>query len=225
VDDILVSIIVVIVTGLVIIGIFIFAGRKKQQREAAIRQLAVNSGWGYDKINEVQKKGFVLRGEGWKLESFMESTNRSGEARSSDWSFTNQWRTDRITLPDGLVMIGPKTPNVQLGQLSGLGSLVLQKALQHMLGIDAEKAADMVEVFVGRTSFRDRYSVWATSQEVAEKALTYELENELLNWKLKVPPVLKFSDRGVEITTREGKLETPEEVNALVGVGKAVLGV
>lgn len=224
-DDIFVSIIVVIVTGLVIIGIFVITGRKKKQREAAIQQLAINSGWRYEKINQVQKKGFVLRGEGWNLESFMESTDRSGEAGSSDWSFTNKWSTDRVTLPDGLVMIGPKTPNVQLGQLNGLGNLVLQKALQHMLGADAEKAADMVEVFVGRTSFRDRFSVWATSQEAAEKALTYELENELLNWKLKVPPVLKFSDRGVEITTREGKLETPDEVGALVGVGKAVLGV
>jgi len=93
-----------------------------------------------------------------------------------------------------------------------------------MLGADAEKATDLVEVFVGRISFRDRYSVWATSQAAAEKVLTYELENELLNWQLKESPVLKFSDRGVEITTRQAKLETPEEVRAMVGLGNAVLG-
>ncbi len=223
-DDILVSIIVVIVTGLVIIGIFLIIGRKKKQREAALQQLALHSGWHYEKINQPQKKGFILRSDGWTLDSFMEGTDRPGEAGSSDWSFTNKWSTDRITLPGELVMIGPKTPNVQLGPLNGLGSLVLQKALQHMLGADAEKAADLAEVFVGRTSFRDRYSVWATSQEAAEKALTYELENELLNWQLKEPPVLKFNDYGVEITTRQGKLETPEEVRAMVGAGKAVLG-
>jgi len=224
VDDILVSIIVVIVTGLVIIGIFVITGRKKQQREAAIKQIALNSGWNYEPINQTQRKGFILRGEGWKLESFIEGTDRPSEAGSSDWSFTNKWSTDRITLPGELVMIGPKTPNVQLGQLSGLGSLVLQKALKHMLGADAEKATDLVEVFVGRISFRDRYSVWATSQAAAEKVLTYELENELLNWQLKESPVLKFSDRGVEITTRQAKLETPEEVRAMVGLGNAVLG-
>jgi len=91
------------------------------------------------------------------------------------------------------------------------------------LGEDAHNAADLTEVFVGRTSFRDRYSVWATTQEAAEKVLTYNLENELLNWPMKEVPVIKFNDHGVEITTRPGKLATPEEAQALVAIGKAVL--
>ena len=120
-------------------------------------------------------------------------------------------------------MIGPRTPNVQTGPFSGLGNLVIQKVLHQMLREDAHNAADLTEVFVGRTSFLDRYSVWATSREAAEKALTYELENELLNWPMKEVPVIKFNDHGVEVITRPGKLATPEEAQALVAVGKAVL--
>jgi len=223
VDDILVSIIVVLVVGLAIIALFVIITRKKKQLESDLRQLALSSGWSYEKIDQIHRRGYVLSGEGWHMESVMEGTDRSSEAGSADWSFTNKWRTDRISLPAGLVMIGPRTPNVQAGPFSGLGNLVIQKVLHQMLGEDAHNAADLTEVFVGRTSFRDRYSVWATSREAAEKALTYELENELLNWPMKEVPVIKFNDHGVEVITRPGKLATPEEAQALVAVGKAVL--
>lgn len=223
-NDILLSIPVILVVGLIILGIFIITGRKKRQREEAFKQLAISSGWHYEAINQVQKKGFILGGEGWRLESIAESTDQSGEAGSSAWSYMNKWHTDRVNLPAGLVMIGPKTPNVQLGQMGGLGNLVVQQALRLMLGADAQQAAQLAEVFVGRTSFRDRYSVWATSEAAAEKVLTFELENALLNWQYNEFPVLKVNQHGVEITTRQSRLEKPEDVRTLVEVGKAVLG-
>lgn len=222
-DDILVSIIVVLVVALAIIALFVIIARKKKHLESALRQLALSSGWSYEKIDQVHRRGYVLRGEGWQMESVMEGSDRSSEAGSSDWSFMNKWSTDRIFVPNELVMIGPKTPNVQSGPFGALGNLVIQKVLHQMLGEDAHNAADLTEVFVGRTSFRDRYSVWATTQEATEKVLTYELENELLNWPMKEVPVIKINDHGVEITTRPGKLATPEEAQALVAIGKAVL--
>ena len=91
-------------------------------------------------------------------------------------------------------MIGPKIPQVQLG---GFGDMVLQKALRMMLGDEAGQAAGLGEVKVGRGSFGERYSVWATSREAAEKMLTFDLENALLKWQGKeLFPVLKFSSAG-----------------------------
>jgi len=92
-----------------------------------------------------------------------------------------------------------------------------------MIGEEADQAVGLKEGFIGRPSFRDRFSVWATDQENAEKCLTYELKNELIAWKMKEIPVIKFSAGGVEIITRQERMDTLEMVQALVDLGKGVL--
>jgi len=154
------------------------------------------------------------------LESLVSSTDRTSDAGSSPVSYSNKWTTDQVTSPGGLVLVGPKTPAIQFG----LGELVLQKELHLMLGDQSDQATGLAEVFVGRTPFRDRYSVWAASQETAEKMLGFDLENALLNWKSKELPLLKFTASGVEILTRQGRIDTPKEVQAMVELGMAVLG-
>jgi len=219
--DLLVSALVVIVTAVIVAAIFIISGKKKKEKEAGILQLAQRNGWTFEKVNQPQLEGFILRTAEWTLEALVSSTERTSEAGSSPVAFNNKWSTDRVTSQDGLVMIGPKVPQVQLG---GFGEMVLQKALRMMLGDEANQAVGLGEVKVGRSSFGDRYSVWATSQEAAEKVLTFELENALLKWNGKELPVLKFSATGTQISTRQARLDNVEGVQALVDLGKAVLG-
>jgi len=49
------------------------------------------------------------------------------------------------------------------------------------------------------------------------------LENELIAWKMKEIPVIKFSAGGVKILTRQERMDTLEMVQALVDLGKGVL--
>ena len=219
-NDILVSILVILLVVVIVVAIFVLTGRKEKELEAAIQQLAQRSSWKFEKVNLVQQSGFILRGEGWMLESLVSSTDRTSDAGSSPVSYSNKWTTDQVTSPGGLVLVGPKTPAIQFG----LGELVLQKELHLMLGDQSDQATGLAEVFVGRTPFRDRYSVWAASQETAEKMLGFDLENALLNWKSKELPLLKFTASGVEILTRQGRIDTPKEVQAMVELGMAVLG-
>lgn len=220
----LISILVVAATAVLVIVVLVITGNKKRQTEAAIRQLALSSGWRYEQVKRANESGFILTGRDWELTSVMNSSNGSSEAGSSTLSFMNKWSTIRVTSPDGLVLIGPKTPSIPLTGLGTLGNFVMQQALRLMLGDEAMEADGLSEVFVGRNAYRDQYSVWATSQAAAEKVLTFELENALLKWNLKEKPLLKFSSRGVEIMTRQDRLNTPEEVLAMVDVGRAVLG-
>ena len=219
--DLLVSALVVIVTAAVVAAIFIISGKKKKEKEAGILQLAQLNGWAVEKVNQPQLEGFILRASDWTLEALVSSSERTSEAGSSPVSNKNKWSTDRVTSQDGLVLIGPKVPQVQLG---GFGEMVLQKALRMMLGDEASQAVGLGEVKVGRSSFGERYSVWATSQEAAEKVLALELENALLKWNGKELPVLKFSATGTQISTRQARLDNAEGVQALVDLGKAVLG-
>ncbi len=218
--DLFVSALVVVVTAVIVAAIFIITGRKKKEKEAALMQLAQRNGWRYEKVNQAQQSGFVLRAPDWTLESMVSSDPRTSEAGSSAVAYHNNWFTDRMSSKQGLVMIGPKTPQVQLG---AFGDLVLQKALRAMLGDEADQAVGLAEVKIGRGSFGERYSVWAVNQEVAEKVLTYNLENALLRWKGKELPVLKFSAAGAKITTRQGRLDSVEKVQEMVDLGTALL--
>lgn len=219
--DLLVSALVIIVTAALVAAIFLITGKKKKEKEVGILLMARRNGWAYEKVNQPQLEGFILRTTEWTLEALVSSSERISEAGSSPVAFINKWSTDRVTSKDGLVMIGPKVPQMKL---DGFGDIVLQKALRMMLGDEADQAVGLGEVKVGRSSFGERYSVWATSQVGAEKVLTFELENALLKWHGKELPVLKFSTAGTQITTRQARLDTQEDVQALVNLGRAVLG-
>ncbi|HNR02175.1 MAG TPA: hypothetical protein PKK59_06555 [Anaerolineaceae bacterium] len=218
--DLLVSAIVIVVTAVIVAAIFIITGKKKKEKEAAITQLAQRNGWTYERVNQPQLAGFILRASDWTLESLVSSDPRTSEAGSSPVAYNNRWYTDRVSSAQGLVMIGPKLPQVQLG---AFGDVVLQKALRVMLGDEADQAAGLAEVKVGRGSLAERYSVWSVSQEAAERALTYEVENALLRWKGKELPVLKFSSAGTQITTRQARLDSVEKIQDVVELGSAVL--
>lgn len=220
-DEILCSFIVVTAVGIVVVAILVITGRKKQENDQAIEKLAMESGWRYEKINQTQQNGFILNSQDWMLEALTTSTDSPSQAGSSDFAFSNTWRTTRKNSPTGIVMIGHKLPLVNFG---GLGESLIQDALRLMVGDKTDPAFGIHEVFIGRTAFRDRFSVWATSQEVAEKLLSFELENALLNWKFKDIPNIIFKPTGVEIVSKHERLDTVEKVQAMVDLGKAVLG-
>lgn len=218
--EFLVSIIVIVIVAITVVVIFMVTSRKRQVNESTLQQLAARSGWKYEKVNRTNQNGFILSTDDWILEAISASADSQGEAGSPGITFANTWRTTRVTSPAGIVLIGSKMPSVNLG---GLGEFVIQKALQLMLGAEADQAVGLEEVYVGRTSFRDRYSVWATDSDNAANMLTYELENALLNWKFKEIPVIKFSASGVMIISRQDRLDTPEKVQAMVDLGNALL--
>ena len=220
--DLLISAIVVLITAVVVAVIFIIVRKKKREKKAAILQLAQRNGWAYEETNRAQLEGFILRGESWKLEALTSSTDRTSEAGSSPVAYENKWSTNLVALQDGMVMIGKKLPEVPFG---GISEMVTQKALRLMLGSQAEAASGLHEVQVGRSTFSERYSVWATSSEAAEKMLTYELENALIKWQGKETPLLKYSANGVEISTHETRLDNAADTEALVNLGQVVLGV
>ena len=115
-------------------------------------------------------------------------------------------------------MIGPKLPQ----QIKGaFAEMLLQQAIKLMLGADSAEAAGLREITVGRSSFQERFSVYALDESAAEKVLTFDVENALLNWSLKEKPVVKVLSRGTEILLKDGRVEKPEEIEALIALGRA----
>lgn len=219
--ELTVSILVIVFTGVLVGVILLLVARRKKQKEELIRKLAGDQGWKYEKIANTRESGYVLTGEGWRFESTAISSAQSSSSGSSEVSYNNRWFSDGCNSNAGLVMIGPRLPSANLG---ALGEMILQKALARMLGSDAQEAAGLHEIEVQRTALRERYAIWAVNDQAAVSWLSFEVENALLNWKLQEKPVIKVSSQGIEIRLREGRLEKPEDIQAVVQLGEAFLG-
>lgn len=214
------SILVIAATAIVVGLIFFLVNRKKKEKEALIIQLAQRNGWKYQKINTLHQNGYLLQDEGWSFECVATSSSNPSETGSSGVTYSNRWFSDRFISPNGLVMIGPKLPQLIKGAFA---ELLLQQAIKLLLGADSAEAAGLREVTVGRSAFQERFSVYALDESAAEKVLTFSVENALLNWTLKEKPVVKVLARGTEILLKDGRVEKPEEVEAVVVLGKAFL--
>lgn len=219
--DLTVSILVIVFTGAFVGVILLLVSRRKKQKEELILKLAGEQGWRYEKITGVHESGYALSGAGWRFESTLLSSAQSSSSGSSEVSYSNHWFSDRCRSIAGLVLIGPRLPSANLGVM---GELILQKALARMLGSEAQEAAGLHEVEVQRTALRERYGIWAVNDQNVTSWLSFAVENALLNWKLKERPVVKLSSQGIEIRLRDGRLETPEDILAVVQLGEAFIG-
>lgn len=215
-----ISILVILGTGVLIGLIFYLVNRKNKQKEALIIQLAQKQGWKYQKVSAAHEKGFVLQGDGWKFESLAISSSSSSDSGSSSVFYSNLWFSDRCTSTGGLVMIGPKMPPMLMG---GMADLFLQQAMRLMLGAEADDANGLHEVDPDRLAFQERYSIFAVDEGEVDSVLTFEAENALLNWKLKEKPIVKVFSRGIEIRMKDGRVEKPEDILAVIELGKAFI--
>jgi hypothetical protein len=68
-----------------------------------------------------------------------------------------------------------------------------------------------------------RYMVYTNREETAKKLLDQPLENALLVWPMKLPPVVKFSPAGIEIKVQGQRLYKEQELVALVKLGNSLL--
>jgi len=221
-NDILSSLIVVAVTGVVVILIFVLVARQKRQREASLKNMASMNGWTYEAVSEKNLKGYRFRKADWLIEGLTESsTNSSGSESTTTVTSSTRWFSKEARLVGGIVMIGPRQPELNLG---GIGAMVMNAALHLMIGDEADIAKGIERVELGSLEVMNRYMVWTNQPETAKELLNMNVENALLNWPpKKVPPVVKYSPAGLEIKVQGSKLYQEDELYALVKLGNVLL--
>ena len=117
-------------------------------------------------------------------------------------------------------MIGPKQPEVNLG---GISDVLKQTMLKLMVGEEAEDALGIEESLIGRMALRQRYMIWTNQEEKARELLTPEMENALIRYPGKIPPVVKWNSKGIEVKLISQRLEKTAEIDGLVAIGEAFL--
>jgi hypothetical protein len=215
------GLIVVAITAALVGLIFILTGAQKRKREAAISTMANMNGWSFELINSQTAAGWKLHKGDWTIEAIIETTkNSSDNSQSSTSTGFTRWFCATPRLSDGIVLIGPHQPEINLG---GINDVLLQVALRLMIGDEANFTEGIQRVELGSLELMARYMVWTNREETAKKLLDDQLEAALRAWPIKMPPVVKFSPRGLEIKIQGLRLEKEADLTALVKLGNTLL--
>ncbi len=155
------------------------------------------------------------------IEALNQTTkSASDNSNSSTVNSATRWFTSVVRMPDGMVIIGPHQPDINFG---GLGEAVKMVALRLMIGNEFDDAIGIERVELGSLELMARYMVYTNREETAKKLLDQPLENALLVWPMKLPPVVKFSPAGIEIKVQGQRLYKEQELVALVKLGNSLL--
>ncbi len=219
-DDLTVSLLVVLGTGLVVAFIFLAVARAKKQKLAQIQQLAREKGWAYEAVRERLGAGYRLRGPGWTFEALTTSTGGPEAEGSSNVTSSTRWESDRAALPGHTLLIGERVGHPALGPLA---DTLLQQALKMILGDEAADAEGLSEIPAGSQTFQQRYMLWATDPADAERVLTPQVERVLLDWPLKPLPIVRLTPRGLRIDILHRRVEDLKEVEAIITLGKLLM--
>lgn len=218
--DIIGGVIVVLVTAIIIGIIFYLVHLRRNKNEKEMEEIISRNGWRYEKVNERLKAGYRIYGPRWTLEGLRISSESSSDTGSSNIRDYTLLRTPDASFSPGILMIGPKQPEINLG---GISEVLKQTMLKLMVGDEAEGAEGIQESLIGRMALRERYMVWTNREEAARELLTPEIENALIRYPGKVPPVVKLKAGGLEVKLLSIRLRNPEEIEGLVAIGEAFL--
>ena len=219
-SDIVINALVIIGTAVVITVIFVLVFLRNKKKEQVLVALAQQKGWRYEKVKERLTSGYRLYGPHWTLEGLRESSESGSDSNSSSVRDYTLLRTSEVSFSPGVLMIGPKQPEINLG---GISEVLKHAMLKLMVGDEADGAEGIQESLIGRMALRERYMVWTNQEEKAREVLTPEVENALILYPGKVPPVVKINPKGLEVKLISLRLQTPAEINGLVAIGEAFL--
>jgi len=111
-DDITLSLIVILVTGLVVVLIFILVRRNRGELEKRLAQMALERGWRLELVKERLAYGQRIHHRDWVIELLTESSGKPEAEGSSNVAASTLWRAPGS---GSTILIGPRTAQINLG--------------------------------------------------------------------------------------------------------------
>ena len=223
-DDLMTSLLVILITSLLVGGLFLWLAWRKKQQTAALLSFVQQRGWEMIPINERLVSGYRLEGVtesvSWQYESLKTTQDTPAAPGSSEVQTIQRWHSERIGLPNSLVAMGPKTPGSEINlNSSGMQSFIVQTALRMMLGDDAHLMNGLIQQPYGSAEFQAHYMIWAHHLEDVRRLLSSGVEQQMLGWKGNRAVLVKLKADGLDISLPRSASLTPADVEKLVELG------
>ena len=212
-NDITLSLLVVLAVGLLIVLIFVLVRRNRLEQEKQLKQMALERGWRLEVVRERLMSGYRIFHKEWQLDLLTQSSGGPEAEGSSNVTASTVWHAPGA---GDTILIGPRTTQIKMG---GLGDALIQQVLQMALG---SEATGLVEVREGSTQFQKDFMIWAKDAEDVRRLISPYLESTLINWK-KDSPMVKRTAAGLSIELRNIRLKKPEDIVTMIKLGEILL--
>ena len=226
-EDLGASLIVILVTGAVVAGIFVSLAARKRKLESGLQQAAAERGWSVQKIQHPLTSGYRISGQlaggGWALESRRDASPTSAAPGSSEVSLSTTWFSEAARLPGRALVIGALPPGASAASVPSFADGFIQMGLRAMLGADAEWAGRLKKVELGDPVLGGRFLALADEAADIPRLLDGEGLRLLANLPQNYRPVVKLRENGLTISLQGLQLVKPEEIQQLVSLGAALL--
>jgi hypothetical protein len=213
----------VLVLILISVPIILIALRvQKSRRFKRLMEEAEARSWHFESLAKgaFRIQGVLSSGLAWTSETMRMASPSVSDA--DDVTYHTRWSSQAISLPDRLVLIGPKmriTGNLPttLGGGGMAGNLV-RTFLRRFFGADADRLAGMSELQVGSEAFQRRYMVLAHDIHDAHRLLNVDVEAALTNWP-KGQLAIKLGGSELSILFLNLKITKMAQVEQIVNLG------
>ncbi len=218
-DDITLSILIMLGAAVFFVGILLFTRYATQKRDQALAVYCAEKGYRLESTREGTARSLSIYAQDWQLSSSMRSERDVGHTGSSDWQRQTQWyceRADRMRPTFALQLSSGST------NLNTLPSYVREAAIIAMrlwLGKDAPENIGARTVFCenGRCC-----AVFESVEHSADAMLT-RLRAPLLGLRASLPLYVLCSPERLRLSLPGAALWSAGEIETLLQVGFAML--
>jgi len=234
-----------------IVGSNLLRARRFAEASARLEQQTMERGWEYRSYREGGTESHSFRGEtngvSWQIESYYRRTSSSSRRSSSSTVENTRWWTESVSLSDDVVLLIPSMGKTFQsfgaagamipGQLQGLAGSLIQMFLRFFVTEVLRAAPDDARVFdgiqqvqAGSDALRQRYTILATSEMIADRFLDEDAEQMLLElaseqWSsahnLQVMAIV-YWHRGIQLITAN-QITDIERLDQIVQLGLALV--
>jgi hypothetical protein len=215
-EDLRISLLVIVFTGVLVGVIFYLVNLKKNTTEKAIRDLAAQKGWEYMPFKETLSWGYHLKSPQWILESVTETTGNSAELNQNNAAQYTRLTTSFLHIP-GHLLINPHAAGSR-----PLNAMQLDLAQRAASFFSSGVIDNLEEIHSGSSNLREHYSILGQPDCDTSSLFSPLVENSLLNWKGE-RPWIRIGKDGMQIEIRNKNIQKPEEIGELVNLADSLI--
>jgi len=221
-DELTINLIVIAVTGAAIAGLFIFLAARKRQRLADFEAAANARGWRVRRIEGALESGVSVEGGAsgmpWTLEAKSTASDTSAGPGSSEVSLSTRWR-GRLAMPaERAVVAGPVPAGMDVRAL--LDGPMAAMALAKLLGRREAAWADRLRP----VDVPGMDSLFCLAEDAADARRLFVADaiRALAALPMHLRPVVKLRTEYLELSLDGQRLDSAEDMAALVALGEAL---